>query len=351
MLRCRKIRGLLAASLYEALNEDDQATLDRHLADCGACREQARQLRALHDAVPVSPVEFTGDLVPVLRQRLAEDPSSILWRRWAMPVAACALLAVVAGVWFTSYPIIQPSPIVATAPVAVPAPEKPSSPAEILLAKAETLRAERDFTGALGVLAQITNDYPKGLKAAEAQLQIADIEFSDLQRYPQAYEAYEAVRNHSPESWNSTPAMIKDRFDLLSEACTKDFEPLYALDAARSGLNTSFDKLEQLVVRYPGSLVAALAVDAMCGQVAEEAGAIPIKAAALETVRQRCKAPIAIAQVNVALGDMYWRVLHEPQKAREYYVQVAESPHSDLARVAQAALSEIENTRQSKPKE
>ncbi|HPO13734.1 MAG TPA: zf-HC2 domain-containing protein [Candidatus Hydrogenedentes bacterium] len=338
MLGCRKIRGLLAASLYEAPNEDDQATLDRHLANCAACREQARQLRALHDAVPIPPVEFTGDLLPVLRQRLAEESTPFLWRRWAMPVAACALLVIFAGVWFVSFPAPEPSLMTAQVP------EISSSPIDILFAKAENLRAERDFTGAIGVLAEIAKDYPKDRKAAEAQLQIADIEFSDLQRYPHAYEAYETVRNNSPESWNDAPAMIKDRFDLLSEACTKDFEPLYALDAARSGLDTSFDKLEQLVVRYPGSLVAALAVDAMCDQVAEEADAIPIKAAALESVRQRCKTPIAIAQVNVALGDMYWRVLHEPQKAREYYAQVIKSPHADLAKVAQAALFEIENT-------
>ncbi len=340
---CRKIRGWLAASLYEALDAGDQARLDRHLSACAACREHARQLRALRENIPVFPVDFSGDLLPVLRQRITEEPLRAPWWRWALPVAACTLLAVFAGVWFGSFPENPPAPAVAQTPMVVTNPSTPSSPADTLLAKADTLREERDFMGALGVLAIVVKTDPRAPQAAEAQLRMADIEFSELQRYPQAYEAYESVRNHYPDVWNLSPPAIKDRFDLLSEACGKEFEPLYALDAARREASTSFQDLEQLVVRYPGSLVASLAVGAMCEHVAAEPGETPVKTAVLQKVRERCRAPIAIAQVDVALGDAYWRDLHEPQKAREYYTHAAGSPHAELARMARAALTEIDN--------
>ncbi len=343
MPKCRKIRGLLAASLYEALDTGDQTLLDRHLSACAACREHARQLSALRENIPVIPVEFTGDLLPVLRQRITEEPLRAPWWRWALPVAACALLTVFAGIWFSSVQENSPASTFARTPVVVPSPAAASFPADTLLAKADTLREERDFAGALGVLAIVIKTDPRAPQAAEAQLRMADIEFSDLQRYPQAYEAYESVRNHYPGVWNVSPAAIKDRFDLLSEACGKDFEPLYALDAARREAATSFNDLEQLVVRYPGSLVASLAVGAMCEHIAAEPGEAPVKTAVLQKVRERCSAPVAIAQVDVALGDMYWRDLHEPHKAREYYTHAAGSPHAELARMARAALTEIDN--------
>lgn len=330
MMGCRKIRGLMAASLYEALDANEQSILDEHLARCGACQSQAEQLRGLRDRVPADPVPFGGDLLPVLRQRLAEEaPVSRAWRRWAVPMAACALVLVTAVFFRPSSTLTPTEPIVASA-------------LESSITNADALLSKRDYTGALRVLQDALKSCPEDKKAGEAQLRLADIEFSELQRYAEAYTGYETLRVKYPEVWKAAPALVKDRFDLLSEARAKGFEPLYALNAARNTTGDSFRELEKVVAHYPGTMVAGLAVTAMRETVGSERGESGVmQAAALETVRECCTDPIAVAQVNLALGDMYWRELHDRQRAREVYGKAAQSEHAGLAGMALLALAEL----------
>lgn len=331
MLGCWRVRGLIAASLYEPLEAGEQARLDRHIARCAGCRERLEGFGRIA-GLPSGPVVFGGDLLPVLRQRIAEERVSVRspWR-WAAPLSACALvlLAVAgAGVWTASQPQGESQHVL--------------SGMESMMAKAETLSADHDYQGAGRALQDALAAYPKDPRAGEAELRLADLQFAELQRYPDAYESYQAVRSHYPETWKASSAVVKDRFDLLSEARVKQFEPLYAFDAARNAAGDSLHELERVVARYPGSMIASMAVLAMRENVAgPETNSGPMKAAALESVRDCLSDPIAVAQVNVALGDMYWRELHDSGRAREVYSKAAESGHAGLAMTARLALAEL----------
>ncbi len=332
MLGCWRIRGLLAASLYEPLEPGDKARLDRHMAACPACRARAQQLRRVTTRIAREDIPFTGDLLPVLRQRLAEESAQQRGVRWALPLAACALVLLTAGsitLWPQAAPSVQERVL--------------ASAVDPLLAEAQTLTASHDFTGALRVLQDAVSAHPEDPHAGQAQLMLAEVQFAQLQRYPEAYDAYQTLRARYPETWKASPGVVKDRFDLLSEARVKQFEPLYAFDAARNTAGDAVHELEKVVARYPGSMVATLALLAMRDNNAApvETENAPMKAAALENLRDCLTDPIALAQLNVTLGDMYWREIHDRSRAREVYSKAAESEHAGLASLARLALAEL----------
>jgi len=339
MTGCRKVRGLIAASCYEALNESQQQTLDRHLARCAACRAAAQDLRALVACIPPESVAFEGDLLPALRAELAARPLRA-WTagrkalRFLAPVAAMALL--VAAVGYTAYGpgglLARPAPVVVVA-----------SPVEKALVEAHHL-AKRDFPGAVSVLHEALAAHGDDLRAGQAQLFLADLEFDHGQRYAEAYAAYETLRNRYWDTWSQSPRCV-DRFNLLDEARTRDFEPLYALDAAINGSGDVLAQLETIVASNPATLLADRAVTAMC----QAAGGVRVldgatKAAALEQVRDSCTNPTVIAQLNLMLGNTYWKDLNDADRARPLYTEVAENDDAVLARAAQQCLSELDGS-------
>ncbi len=336
MNRADEIRALIAASVYEPLSAEEEARLERALAENPALAAEAEALRGTVARIPCPDVEFTGDLLPVLRERIREEAGRPAWLRWGWlaPVAACVLVALVlAPGWMAEAP---------EAPVAV-LQETPASPLEATLAEAEALLAKREVGEALRLLEHDLALHPDAVGAGQVQLALADIEYGHLQRYERAHDAYKKLRSEYSETFTASPLSIT-RFDLLDECRAKGFDALYAFDAARNNPESeAFARLEQLVVRYPGSLLAGMVVDEMRQLVSgDEADSGPLKAAALETVRARCADPLAVAQINVALGDTYWRELKDGKKARDCYTPVAESPHLALAQLAQDALTAID---------
>jgi hypothetical protein len=333
MFECRKVGGLIAASLYEALTPPEQDLLDTHLAKCAGCRREADSLGTLARAIPVYPVEFHGDLLPVVRQRLSETGRSTRWFgwRWAVPMAGALMLALVLGARLV--PAARtPETVVVVA-----------SPLEITLVAARNL-AKSDFTAARALLKKSLAAHADDPRAGEAQLMLAELEFDHGQRYREAYDAYETLRLRYNDTFAANPQCVL-RFNVLDEARAADFDPLYALDAARNSSGDPVSHLEKVVSRYPGTLVASLGVDAMAQAVGHaEAVNVETRAAALETVRECCSDPAAIAQINLALGDLYWEQLHDPAKARPLYTEVAECPHTPLAQLARLALAQIDAT-------
>ena len=103
--------------------------------------------------------------------------------------------------------------------------------------------------------------------------------------------------------------------------------------------------LESVVARYPGKLVATLAVDAMRSLACPPEGGEPaVRVAELETVRDRCTNPIAIAQLNLALGGLYWSELRDNERARAVLSEVAGRGPVVLEQRAQAALEAMSGT-------
>jgi tetratricopeptide (TPR) repeat protein len=336
MFGCRKYQSWIAAALYEPLDEAEQSQLDCHLAACPRCRAEASALGALRLAIPSEPVVFTGDLLPALRARIAEGaPSAFPWRRFAAVMASLLVVAAVTGVWLGRQGSASVEPRMAAT-----ASDSALSP---MLAKADALIAQHDYASALQTLNAALKRYPNDSKAGDAALRVADLQFASLQRYADAYAAYQTVRSRYPEAWRTSPGAVKDRFDLLAENHGENFAALHALDAARDNSADPVGQLEKVVAHYPGRLVAWQAVNSMrekvCG--ARDGGG-DIKAAALESVRARCSDPVAVAHINVELGDTYWHEMHDPGRARVVYYEALQSGHGDLAGLARVALNEID---------
>jgi len=336
MFGCRKARGIIAASIYDDVSAEERAYLARHVTACAACRAEAESLPRFAGAIPVPPAQFTGDLLPVVRQRLMETPARSAWTGWrvALPVAACIMLAAAFGYISRDDRRVSGPDVAAVAA---------ASPIDAAIAAALE-QSDQQFGKAVLALREAIQAYPDDPRAGEAQLLLANLEFSHGQRYAEALAAYDALRRHYPQTWNTSPGAVKDRYDLLAEARLQNFEPLYQFDAARNS-GDAFAQLEKLVAKHPCKLVASLAIETMrerlCGP--EDSMAMETRIDAMEFVRDRCTDPVAIAQINVTLGDMYWRDLRDFERAREAYTQAAGSGHITLASVARAALWEMDS--------
>ncbi len=319
----------MAASLYEPLNAEEQAELEAYLVANPAAAEELAALKSFTDDIPSSGPVFGGDLWPALQAQIdTAPPRALWWRPWMAMAFSAALLAVVAAPWFYNKPAVAP-----------PAAVHSASPVEQALAQVEA-QASKDFTGAVAVLGKALQTYPNDPLAGEAQLRLAGLEFAHGQRYAQAYEAYERARRNYPEAWAQHPEQVH-QFNLLDETRDANFEPLRQLNAAVEGGDRAFERLEQVIARYPGSLVAMRAVDTLCRDAVRNTPGMTTLAA-IEQVRDCCSDPVAVAQVTMALGDVSWHEMRDATKARAAYGAVKANGPVALAQLAEESLSEID---------
>jgi len=330
------MRGIIAASLYENLDEADERRLDAHLAACEACRREAQSLGLLVSRLAPQPVAFQGDLRPVLRESLRAARSGSLWFRPAVFGAVC-LSVVVAG-FFTAV-ILQP----ASSPRREMA--RLLTPMEQALAASRELSGDGRYAEAYKVLSTAVSEHPEAPLAGQAQRQLADLAFANLHWYPEAYEAYQNLAQKYFDVYSADDES-KLRNELLDEARQVDFASLYELDAARQGLGDTFAQLEQVVARYPGTYVASSGVREMAQLVVAEKGLGEDDAGlarGLELARARTSNAAVVAQMTMALGDLYWHRLADYDRARTLFDEVANGDHEVLAQRAQTSLRQLDS--------
>jgi tetratricopeptide (TPR) repeat protein len=335
------MESLLAESLYEPLDAEGQKTLDGALAADEAFFNEAQSLRRLRDSVRLETPEFTGDLVPLLHARLLEAApprGTVLSWRWISGItvataAAAVLFVSVMGVPGMGSGLNDNKTGVPTTLAA--------SPVKEAIAKANSLMASRDLAGARVVLDQALAGTAQDPAAGEAQQLLANLEFSEFHRYPEAYAAYDRLRTRYPAAFMGSPESIQ-RFNLLDEARRADYSPMHALDAIRNHPGNAFEQCERLVAQYPDSLVASMAMNemrAMVGLPGQLDGGSQVMA--LERVRNRCCDPVAVAQVTLALGNAFRDDLRDTARARLFYNEAASSGHTAVAARAQEALAKL----------
>ena len=341
MWQCRKVRGLIAASVYDDLNDQERTLLDGHLASCAACRAEAEALENLAARIPDPNPRLDVDLVPILRRRLAETGMGPPRRVWRYALTAAASIVVIAAISYgvSGYLTIQDraQPLVATSGASS------TSPMGGALNEAARLAAGRDYPGAYRLLRQAVNATPDDPLAADAQERCAAIAFAELRWYPEAYTAYSSLAQRYPAAYPARPESI-ERLELLAEARANDYAALYALDAARRGMGDQFAEYERVIARYPATFVAHLAASDMAGLVARDAPAAEAGhggLAAMEYARERCTDPVAVAQLKVEVGHIYWKEMNNPEKARDLYNEVAASGNTVLARLAKDSLANL----------
>ncbi len=327
MKQCEEMEGLIAASLYERLEPANDELLRAHLAECAACRSEFASLQALVSAIPAESAPFQGNLLPAIREELrrSPDPSwSVWWNRY--------LLGLTLAVLFSCVLILTQGRHV-EAPVDDHAVTRAPDPA---VAAARSLLASENATGALALLQDALASEPDPDRKGMLQLEVAELEFSAFRRYEAAYEAYNVVREQFAAAWTRSPGLVKERFDLLTEARDAGFEPLYQIDNALKQGEIGMPALEQVMARYPGRGVAQAAMETMVAMSnAEGLGA-------LEDVRSRLTNPVAVAQLDVRLGEGYCADNVDPEKGKALLHAVAESPYEVPAQMARDVLARLE---------
>jgi len=335
--KCRRFRGLIAASVYNDLSQKELQTLQEHLDSCTSCRSQAHALNRLAAFIPITAPVLDQNLWPAIRRtvRRASErnyrPLRLAWRAGlALGLCVAAAGAVTYGLHRTYN--TDGATVVTGA----------GAPPENDLAAVSEMIKEHDYVAAYRQLEKALQANPGSPLAAEAQVQLADIAYSKLNWYPEAYEAYDRlVRDHS--KFCSLTECIS-RHELLDEARTLDYAPLYALDAARRAGDNSFSRLESVLARYPGTLVASLAAEDMARQSLDQ-GADPAgktHVAAMESAKGRCTNPVAIARLKLEIGHIYMRELNDAAKARSFYTEVANFEDKTLATLAEGSLAALE---------
>jgi len=355
-MSCRKMRGLIAASVYGDLTRDEQLTLDGHLTSCPACRNESAAFVRMASAIPVKAAELDRDLVSAVRRRLREPETGrsvrIAWRFAAPLGVAAALFVIISYVAMTHYshqgdlrrqadasgdkglqPLVQPVVLQAD----------DVSPVQCALTEADRLARYHDYTNAYRALKQSVDESPDDPLAGDAQLRRADIAFSLLRWYPEACEDYELLADRYPAVFVNSVESIRRR-DLLAEARERDYASLHALDAALRSSDNQFAQLERVIGRYPGTFVASSAAEDMARLVAGEdaaAGEASARLAAMERARDRCTNVIAKRQLNLEVGHIYQREMNDPAKAVECYNEVIENDNAVLAQLAKQSLAEL----------
>ena len=324
MSKCRSVEGLLAVSVYEALDPRDARILDAHLQGCEACRREFEALRTMVAVVPREPVEFTGNLLPALREEIRRRPGRVRVFGWwgfggAMAVQAPDMPA-------SRYATVQPA-----------------SPMVEAMALASERMDSANYNGAYQVLKKAVQEHPEDAMAGDAQMVLADLAYSHLYRYADAYQGYETLRMAYNDTFTAAPENT-ERLALLAEAREVNFASLEALEAARRAGPNSFDRLEAVIGRYPAQMVASLAAEEMARLVASDiadTGVGPSDVLAMEQARDRCTDPVAVARLNLELAETYMTELHNGGQACTLFQQVLDSGNPALAQLAHDTVARL----------
>lgn len=327
MSNCRNMEEIIATSLYETLDAADHEALHAHLAGCDLCRQEYESLKALVGAISADPVVFQGDLLPVIREELRRSmPRGWFqgWKRFALGLST-AVLASSIFILTQGRHVEAPTDSVASYTA-----EDPT------LANVRNLVAADRAPAALAMLNDALANESDADRAGLLQLEVADLEFSTFRRYDAAYRAYRIVRDQYADAWTQSPGIVKERYDLLTEAQDANFEPLYQIDTAAKQGESGLPALERIMARYPGRSVARAATETMLAMTDGE-GLV-----GLENVRERLSNPVAVAQLDVRLGEGYCAGDLDPAKGKALLRSVADGPYEVPAQMAKNVLARLE---------
>lgn len=331
----------MAQAVYEPLSPDEEARLNTLIAAFPALQREFDSLNHLSSVVRLPEDTWTGDLLPALRGRLAEleAPHTRASRVPGYAIAFSLALLITGGL----YGVFMLSGDDGSTGRRAAAPEAPVTETALLQAKEDAcdLVAQGETERASDLLERAISDHPRDAYHAEALLTLADIEYTYLQRYDRAYEAFTRLRLDHRDQFNRNWNHDK-RVRLLSAAFPNGFTPLRDLeDAARS--DDPLRGYENILVDYPDTLWANEAMNHMARLVARSTDTDPANTVqVLQRMQQACSHPVALDRINLELGNYYCDSLDDQERARSHYAQAAASRHVALAAQAREALARLE---------
>jgi hypothetical protein len=215
-MSCREIEALLDAYVDDELSPDERLRVERHLAECSACRTATGEIRSLVDAASKLPrgISPGRDLYPDIRNRIERHdlatPADLATppvhrTRW-MALAASLLIVAIAGsvaLWMREDTGGTPSEVAPTGGV-IPAAHNETGSFEA---------AVREYTDAATMLEVAIEERrdkysPETLDVLERNLAIID----------QAIDEVRAALEADPSSHGSTlllTAMHEQKVELL----------------------------------------------------------------------------------------------------------------------------------------
>lgn len=338
-----RIRGLMAQAAYEELDPQDREALDRALKRSKKLRAEAEALGVLVDLMPGGKVVLDGDIGPAVRAGIRIETVRLATRR-ARPVVAFAALALILTLLgYVVLPVVH-APEVADAPATL---VEAAMPVEAAVRQARALMLERKYPNAYVTLNGALENAEDDAYAGEARQLMADLAYSELRWYPEAFANYDALRVRHSAVFQSKPENLL-RLNLLDEARGPDdrYASLLALDAARRV--GSFEDLEVLLSDYPATYVASLAADEMARLSAKFDGmevGEHSRVAAMESALARSTDPRARERLKLEIGHLVSQEMNGADRARTLYEEVAESESTALAELAKNSLERLNDGR------
>lgn len=336
----REAGPLMTQSLYEPLSPDDEAKRDRLLAAFPELKTQFASFRRVCESIKLKEDQWAGDLLPALKEQLAMPARSRARTSHARAYAvAFVILVLFSAVLYAMFMLGgEPGPGFQQAEREVMEDETALSRASV---DACDLVALGEPEHAATLLADAIESYPDDRYHADAILMLADIEYTYLQRYERAFEAFKRLEQEHRDIYNRNWELDK-RVRLLSAALPLGFEPLRELEAAAHS-GEPLRVYENILAQYPDKVWADEAMRHMGRLVARQSGVDPVDTVQmLQQVRGACDHPVALERIDLELGNYYCDSLDDPELARHYYSQAAASRHIALAAKAQEALARLE---------
>ena len=333
---------LMAQKVYEPLAPEDAARLNSLQEICGRLEREFHSLERVAEVVQLREDNWAGDLLPALRQRIAEEEAAPARGSHVPAYAIAASLTLLFTVGLYAVFMLSGDNGATTrhaaVPPAVPVPEtalvQVKETACELVARGETEQAAE-------LLERAIYEHPADNYHAEALLTLADIEYSYLQRYDRAYEAFKRLEQDHRDQFNRNWDHDK-RVRLLSAALPDGFAPLRDLEAAAKSDNP-LRGYEEILVEYPDTLWADEAMTHMARMIARSTNADPTDAVeVLQRVRTACSQPVARDRIDLEIGNYYCDSLDDLERARSHYALAAASRHVALAAKAREALARLE---------
>jgi hypothetical protein len=331
-----RLEGLMAASLYEPLDERDQRALDAFLASSPEARADQALFRNMVDVIPTDQPVLDVDLLVAVRARLEEDaPARRPVLKLALAGAACALAVTATGyLVMNDFDGAEVGPRVAQ--------HETETPVLAALRESEALLARNDAAAAHTVLAAAVQAHPGDPHAGRAHQELADLSFEHFHNYPEAYAAYAALKRDHPETFLSG-SHNADRLDLLDESRRVEYASLHMLDAARMRRGAGSEAFEEVIAQHPTPGIVALAAAEMVRGEMESASGSDGILQAMGRVRERCTNPTALARLDYEIGLHYWTNLNDADAARDFGVRALESGQPAVVEVARLLLDDIDS--------
>ncbi len=334
--------ALMAKAAYEPLEKEENSRLDRicqKYPELAAEQERFVSFAAkFHPTTEELPFDLSGRIAVALTE--SSEPRQ---RYATIYVTAIAVLVLTVSVYLVSmFGGEKNAPVLGSSDIQMASVPSPFDELAASMQQAKVLEDKGDYLGAVGLLKRAIENAPESRIKGDPLQRLADIEYTCLQRYEEAFVAYDALRENYPDIFAANRDS-QNRYNLLAELRNENYWPLYQLDSARSRNADVFSVYEDIVALYPDTAFASVTVDEMCKFVKSGIQKEQMtRVDELNRVRERCCNPTVVAKVDLMLGHHYYDIIKDREEARAYYTRVAASDHVALANQAIKALSVME---------